>query len=86
MEHLNELLLCDGLEKAFLGVCYRFGQSPIAIYDQDKILKIYQDRDGMTLDEAHEYFEFNVIGAWVGDRTPAFMSRMSLKHLRQLRD
>lgn len=81
MEELQEILLCDGLEKAFVGVCYRFGQSPIAIYDQNKILKIYQDRDGMTAEEALEFFEFNVLGAWVGDRTPAFINKISLRQL-----
>ena len=26
----------------------------------------------MTLEEAEEFFEFNVIDAWVGERTPMF--------------
>lgn len=29
--------------------------------------------DGMTEDEAEEFHEFNQIGAWVGERTPAFL-------------
>jgi hypothetical protein len=29
--------------------------------------------DGMTEEEAVEYFDFNQIGAWVGDRTPCFL-------------
>ena len=84
MDELQDVLLCDGLEKAFLGLCYRFGQKPIAVYDRDKIIKIYRERDGMTYEEAEEFFEFNVIGAWVGDQTPAFISKMSLKQFRDL--
>jgi hypothetical protein len=30
-------------------------------------------RDGMTWEEAEEYFEFNQMGAWVGDSTPCFL-------------
>ena len=26
----------------------------------------------MTLEEAKEFFEFNVLGAWVGNGTPCF--------------
>jgi hypothetical protein len=31
------------------------------------------ERDGMSSDEAIEYMEFNVIGAYVGELTPAFI-------------
>jgi len=27
----------------------------------------------MTWEEAEEYFEFNQMGAWVGDSTPCFL-------------
>ena len=30
-------------------------------------------RDGMTHDEATEFFEFNVVGSWVGEETPIFL-------------
>ena len=29
---------------------------------------------GMTCEEAYEYFNFNIIGAWMGDWTPCFLS------------
>lgn len=84
MDELRDVLLCDGLEKAFLGLCYRFGQEPIAVYDKDRIIRIFMERDGMTAEDAEEFFEFNVIGAWVGDRTPAFVSRMTMKQFEGL--
>jgi hypothetical protein len=31
------------------------------------------ERDGMTYDEAVEYFNFNVSDAYVGEKTPAFI-------------
>jgi len=30
-------------------------------------------KDGMTYEEAVEYFEYNQMGAWVGERTPCFL-------------
>ena len=29
--------------------------------------------DGMSEEEAYEYYNFNMLGAWVGDGTPAFI-------------
>jgi len=70
-EEHPDLLCCDGLDHALIGVAYRFGMEVCALYDMDKVLKGYEEQ-GMDPDEALEYFEFNVIGAWVGGRTPVF--------------
>lgn len=68
-------VLADGHEHAFLGLAYRFGfDRPVACYDLDEVLAGFV-RDGMTADEAQEFFDFNVIGAWVGDQTPLFVRR-----------
>tara|TARA_R100001377_G_scaffold62776_1_gene38557 strand:+ start:1338 stop:1598 length:261 start_codon:yes stop_codon:yes gene_type:complete len=72
------MLLADGFEGAFIGVSTRCGQPTLAVYDANKCLQILIDRDDMTHDEALEYFNFNVIGAWVGDETPLFLESMSL--------
>jgi len=37
------------------------------------VLKILVDRDGMSPEEALEFFEYNVIGAGMGERTPVFV-------------
>jgi len=67
------LLLADGFDEAFIGIVQRFGmEDPIALYDRDKCIEILMERDGMTWEGAEEFFGFNVIGAWVGDETPAF--------------
>ncbi len=74
-ERETEVLLADGFEDAFLGFGTQFTSQPVAIYDRAKCLQILVDRDGMTEDEALEYFEFNVTGAYVGEQTPIFMAR-----------
>lgn len=66
-----EALLADGFEDAFIGICNRFGQEPLAAYDYDKCIEVLM-RD-MSHEEAVEYFDYNVIGAWMGTNTPVFV-------------
>jgi len=67
-----EILLADGFEDALMGTVSRFGMQKVALYDRAKCIEILMERDGMTYEGAEEYFSFNVIGAWVGEGTPAF--------------
>jgi hypothetical protein len=72
------LLIADGLDHAFVGLMMRFNVlEPIACYDYDRVIEGYIE-EGMTEEEAIEFFEFNVIGAWVGERTPCYLRRMTL--------
>lgn len=66
-----EALFADGFEAALIGYGERFGQDPVALYDKTKVLAVLE-ADGASYDEAHEHWEYNVIGAWVGDGAPAF--------------
>lgn len=62
----------DGFEDCVAGVVERFNQPPIVCYDKELVLrKLAQD---MTPEEALEYFEFNQLGAWIGERTPCFIT------------
>ncbi len=75
-EEYPELLKADGFDDAILGVVHRMGIQAIC-YDQDKVIDILMG-DGMTYEEAVEYFEFNIAGAWVGESTPFFLETMDL--------
>ena len=44
------------------------------IYDYKKIVSIYE-KEGMTQEEAIEYFEFNIRGSYVGEHSPVFLDR-----------
>lgn len=68
----KERLLADGFEDALLGVGRQFDQE-LSVYDYNKCVEILRERDGMTYDEAFEYMEYNVVGAWVGRGTPVFV-------------
>ena len=67
MTDLDGLLKMDGYNDAILGKCLRFN-TEFVIYDYDKVILLLQ-RDGMTKQEAEEYWEFNMLGAWVGEHT-----------------
>ena len=68
------MIALDGHEDALIGVCYRFGwEEPILAYSVPKIIESLMARDKLTEEEAREFYEFNIIGAWVGDSTPVFI-------------
>jgi hypothetical protein len=65
-----EILLPVGFAEAFIGVATQFDRV-MAVYDRQKCIEILM-RD-MSEEDAYEYFEFNVTGAYVGENTPAFI-------------
>lgn len=73
LAHCNpDALFADGFDDALVGIVHRFTTSVVA-YDYEKCLQCLMDRDGMTREEAEEFFDFNVQGAWMGEGTPAFI-------------
>jgi hypothetical protein len=67
------ILQADGLEDALIGICHQFGRPAVAAYDYDKVIEILMSQS-MTHEEAVEFFEFNIVGAWVGEYTPVFIA------------
>lgn len=80
----------DGFDEAIVGVVTRFNSwEPIVLYDREKCIEILMGRafaNGdccfeepcvrhLSYEEAVEYLDYNVTGAWVGEGTPAFLSR-----------
>lgn len=72
-ENDPELVLADGYEEAFIGVGRRCGCPALAVYDRAKCIEILIQRDGMSPEEAEEYFSFNTEGAYVGEGTPIYL-------------
>lgn len=67
----HSLLFADGFDAALIGTAERAGGLFVACYDQDKCLDVLI-ADGMDYDTAQEYFQVNVLGAYVGPETPVF--------------
>ena len=60
-------------DAAIIGVVERAGASPVIAYDTQKILDILE-RD-MSMEEAQEFFEYNILGAYMGDQTPMYITQ-----------
>ena len=71
-EYYPDLLVLDGFDDAIVGVVRRIGLEAIC-YSEELVLKQLVNQ-GMTYNEAIEYYEFNIIGAWVGEHTPLFLT------------
>lgn len=67
------MLKIDGHDNAILGPALVWGKdgtrTEVLVYDAEIIRDNLMD-DGMTSEEAREFIEFNIEGAYVGEDTP----------------
>lgn len=73
---MDEPLTMDGFDDCILGHCERFGMGEVIAYDKSKVIKKLMLDSDMTYHEALEYFEYNQLGAWMGEGTPVFVTKM----------
>jgi len=72
--HEHEFQYPTGHENAIVGVVERIGMDPVLCIDREVVLANLE-AEGMTPEEAIEWFEFNILGAWMGDSTPCYLTR-----------
>ena len=61
-------------DEAIIGIAHRMGQADVIAYDTNKVYEILAkmlDTEDWTV--VFEYYEYNIIGAYVGERTPVFV-------------
>ena len=73
----------ETFDDAIIGLVRRFNDF-FVLYDGDKVIanlttemgdvEVYFDEN--PEEAAREHFDFNVIGSWVGDATPAFLFKV----------
>lgn len=79
----EDLLKFDGFDDAVIGVCVTWHGKMLVeriIYNGKEILKKLMSQ-GMTEEQASEYIDFNMLGAYVGDSTPAIMWPATAKEI-----
>jgi hypothetical protein len=67
------MLKIDGHDDAVLGPALIWGNGTrisVLVYDAEVIRNTLMERDNMEADEAREYIEFNIEGAYMGPDTP----------------
>ena len=69
----EKMVKADGLEDAIIGVGSSINKPDVLIYSYNKCVKIFMEKEGWTHEEAVEWMDFNVVGAWVGETTPIFV-------------
>ena len=78
-DYSDKILLADGFDDAFIGVGDNAQGNPVAVYSIDKCLDIlaeqFKDEED-AMDDAIDYFEFNVRGSYVGEFTPMFINTL----------
>jgi predicted DNA repair protein MutK len=71
LSYINEqALFADGFDEALIGIDQ---VDYVAVYDVEKCIDVLMQDTGMTLEESKEYFEYNTLGAYVGEYTPRFV-------------
>jgi|TARA_R100000951_G_C2496724_1_gene136150 hypothetical protein len=68
------MMTADGFDKAVVGTITSYGRGETVLYSTEKILEIMMQRDGMSADEALEFFHFNILGSYNGKGMPAFLN------------
>jgi len=71
-EGYPDVLIADGFDKAIMGIVERSGMNPVVLYNKNKCIDIMVKRDGMTEEEAIEFYYYNIVGSHMGDYTPCF--------------
>ena len=73
-EYAEGAILLDGLEEAIVGIVEDFGsQGRKMLYSKQKILNILQERDLMTMGEAEEFYDYNILGLHAGEQNAVFL-------------
>jgi hypothetical protein len=70
------LIYANGFEDAIIGIGTQFNITDLVCYNYDKCVEILMTRDGMKEEEAIEYMEYNVVGAYIGENTPIFIREL----------
>jgi len=72
-EYAEGAILLDGLEGAIIGIVEEFGNGKRILYSKRIILSLLQIRDGMTEQEAEEFYDFNILGLYAGQQNAIFL-------------
>ncbi len=72
-QYAEGAIILDRLNDAIIGIVEEFGNGPRILYSKSKILNILCERDTMTMGEAEEFFDYNIIGLYAGEQNPVFL-------------
>ena len=65
----EELMFWEGLDDAIVGTTLNKDCATIVVYDHDKCIQCLMEH-GMNHIDAIEFFDYNILGAYIGELTP----------------
>ena len=71
----EDALTMDGFDSAIMGIAVKPCQNTVVAYDFDLMVKKCRE-DGMSYDEALEYIDFNIVGAYMGNGMPVIIKKL----------
>jgi len=75
----DEICFLDGFDDCIVGVVERCQGLTVVCYDKRKIIGKLMD-DGMSMDDAEEFFEYNQLNLWTGETTPCFITQLQNRY------
>ena len=66
----SEALRVDGFNDCIIGTDYKKLR---VVYSIERMLVILMEESDMSMEEAIEYFDFNIGGAYMGEMTPMYV-------------
>ena len=71
------MIKIDGYDDAIIGPAMVWTEDgnlrDVLVYDGEGIRQILMKRDGMSFEDAREFIEFNIEGAYLGPHTPVIV-------------
>ena len=74
-EDANDFMDC------MIGVIYGADVSNRVCYDMEKVIHKLMKRNDWNYDDARDWFDFNIVGSYVGDSTPVYMYLHNVSYL-----
>ena len=74
----KEVRFADGLDKAIIGIVVNNENQSVIAYSIPKIIEILMGDNELPEEEAYEWFDFNIAGAYVGKGTPVYLDILEI--------
>jgi len=65
--------ILTGLDKAIIGVASIAGANRVIVYDQGKIIEDLMSLNDWDMEEARDFFYYNIHSLYIGKDTPLIM-------------
>jgi len=79
---MDETMFADGFDEAIMGVVWEsFPEGRRVVYDRSMMIEILSRT--MDYEEAVEFFDFNIEGAYVGKGTPLYLEVMTKEEIKE---